>query len=62
MMTIECAKSKRRVFRYLKIGNGRFLHCCLRGWIIRDYSIRDGNEVECQRDNLSGMMKETVSE
>ena len=61
MITIKCAKSKRKVFRYLKIGKGRLLHCW-RGWIIRDYSILDGNEVECQRSNLSSIMKESGAE
>ena len=27
MLTIKCAKCKGKVFRYLKIGKGRVLHC-----------------------------------
>ena len=54
MITIKCAKCKCKVFRYLKIGKGRVLHCW-RGRIIRDYSIRDGNEVKCECGNLIGI-------
>ena len=54
MITIKCAKCKRKVFRYVKIGKGRVLHC----WkerIIEDYSIRDGSEVKRQCGNLIGI-------
>ena len=54
MITIKCAKCKRKVFRYVKIGKGRVLHCW-RGRIIKDYSVRDENEVRCQCGNLIGI-------
>jgi len=54
MITIKCAKCKSKVFRYLKIGKGRVLHCW-KGRIVKDYSIREGNEVKCQCGNLIGI-------
>jgi len=54
MISIKCAKCKRKVFKYLKIGKGRLLHC----WkerIIEDHSVRDGNEIKCQCGNLIGI-------
>jgi hypothetical protein len=54
IITIKCAKCKRKIFRYLKIGKGKVLHCW-RGRIIKDYSTRDGNEVKCQCGNLIGI-------
>ncbi|NMG83129.1 MAG: hypothetical protein GIS02_02855 [Methanosarcinales archaeon] len=57
MIIIKCAKCKRRIFKYQKIGEGRVLHC----WndrIIMDYSVRDGNKVKCQCGNLIGIAEE----
>ena len=57
MIIIKCAKCKRKIFRYQKIGKGRLWHC----WndrIIRDYSVRDGNEIKCQCGNLIGVAEE----
>jgi len=54
MITIKCAKCKRKVFRYTKIGEGRVLHCW-KGRIAKDWSLRDGNEVKCQCGNLIGI-------
>jgi len=54
MITIRCAKCKRKVFKYLKIGKGRVLHC----WkhrIVKDYSVRNESEVKCQCGNLIGI-------
>ncbi|MFB0509207.1 MAG: hypothetical protein ACETVX_01805 [bacterium] len=54
MLTIRCAKCKRKIFKYLKIGKGRLLHC----WqdrIIEDHSIRDGKQVKCECGNLIGV-------
>ena len=54
MIIIKCAKCKNKVFRYIKVGKGRLLHC----WkerIAEDYSLRDGNEVKCQCGNLIGI-------
>ena len=54
MITIKCAKCKHKVFRYVKIGKGRVLHCW-KGRIIKDYSVHDGNEVKCQCGNVIGI-------
>ncbi len=54
MITIKCAKCKRKIFKYLKIGKGKLWHC----WhnrIMEDYGFRDGNEVRCQCGNLIGI-------
>lgn len=50
---IRCAKCKKKIFKYHKIGKGRLLHC----WkerITEDHSVRNGNEVECQCGNPVG--------
>lgn len=54
MLTIKCARCRRKLFRYLKVGKGRVLHC----WktrITKDYSIREGNRVLCKCGNLIGI-------
>ncbi len=54
MITIKCAKCNGKVFRYVKVGKGRLLHCW-KGRIMKDFSIRDGNKVRCQCGNLIGI-------
>jgi hypothetical protein len=54
MLTIKCAKCKRPVFRYVKVGKGRGLRC-YKDRIVKDYSVREGNEVRCQCGNLIGI-------
>ena len=54
IITIKCASCKRKVFKYSKIGKGRVLYCG-NARIVRDYGIREGDEVECQRGNLIGV-------
>jgi hypothetical protein len=54
MIVIRCARCRARVFKYVKIGEGRLLHC----WkerIVADYSVRVGNEVRCRCGNLIGI-------
>jgi len=54
MITVKCAKCKRKIFKYQKIGKGRLWHC----WkerIIEDYSIREGNQIKCKCGNLIGI-------
>ena len=57
ILTIRCTKCKSKIFRYLKIGKGRVLHCW-KGRIIEDYSIHDGIEIKCQCGNLIGIDEE----
>lgn len=54
MLTLRCSKCRRKVFKYLKVGKGRLLHC----WkerIVEDYSVRDGREVRCECGCLVGL-------
>lgn len=54
MLTIKCAKCKRKIFRYVKIGKGKVWHCW-KARITEDYSIRDGREIKCVCGNLIGI-------
>lgn len=54
MITIKCARCKRKIFRYIKIGEGRLLHCW-KARIVEDYSVHDGKKVKCQCGNLIGI-------
>ena len=54
MLTIKCARCKRKLFKYEKIGTGRLLHL----WpdrIIEDHSVHEGREVKCKCGNLVGI-------
>lgn len=47
MLTIRCAKCKRKLLKYNKIGRGKVLRC----WFDRireDYTVRKGGEVFCE--------------
>jgi len=57
MITIKCAKCNRKIFKYLKVGKGRILRC-YKSRIIKDYSIREKNEVRCHCGNLIGIDEE----
>jgi len=57
ILTIRCTKCKSKIFRYLKIGKGRVLHCW-KGRIIEDYSIHEGMEIKCQCGNIIGIDEE----
>jgi hypothetical protein len=54
MIVVKCAKCKRKIFKYQKIGKGRLWHCW-KGRIVEDYSIRTGKEIKCQCGNLIGI-------
>ncbi len=54
MIIVKCAKCKKKIFKYQKIGNGHLWHC----WkerIIENYSLQDGNKIKCQCGNLIGI-------
>jgi DNA-directed RNA polymerase subunit RPC12/RpoP len=56
MVIIKCARCKRKIFKYEKIGKGRILHC----WenrIKEDYSIHKGAEIRCSCGNLIGIIE-----
>ena len=46
MIVIRCAKCKRKIFTYQKIGKGRVLRC-YKDRIVRFYPVRDLQNVEC---------------
>ena len=54
MITIKCAKCKKKIFKYEKVGKGQLWHCW-KNRIIDDYSVRDGNKIECQCGNSIGI-------
>ena len=54
MITIKCAKCKKKIFKYKKIGKGRLWHCW-KDRIIEDYSVRDGIKIKCQCGNSIGI-------
>jgi hypothetical protein len=54
MIVIKCAKCKKKIFKYVKIGKGKLWHCW-KDRIIEDNSIRDGDKVKCQCSNLVGI-------
>ena len=54
MITIRCARCKRKIFRYVKIGRGRTWHC----WndrIVEDFGIHSGMDIKCPCGNLIGV-------
>ena len=57
MLTIKCAKCKRKIFRYVKIGKGRLWHCW-KDRIIEDLSIHEGNNIMCTCGNTIGIDEE----
>jgi len=57
MITIKCAKCKKKIFKYKKIRKGRLWHCWM-DRIIEDYSVRDGIKIKCQCGNTIGIDEE----
>jgi len=54
MMIIKCAKCKRKVFKYTKIGKGKLWHCW-KDRIVEDQSIHDEKIVKCNCGNIIGI-------
>jgi len=54
MIIIKCAKCRREIFKYHKVGKGKLWHCW-KGRIIEDYSVKKGNKIFCQCGNLIGI-------
>ena len=54
MITIKCSKCRRKIFKYIKIGKGRLLHCW-KNRIVEDYSVHIEGEVRCECGNLIGI-------
>ncbi len=53
MLVVKCAKCKKKVFRYRKIGKGK-LWRCWKDRIVEDFSNTDGDKVKCQCGNVIG--------
>jgi len=53
MLTIRCAKCKRKLFKYEKIGSGKLQHLWPKR-IYEDYSVREGRNIKCPCGNLIG--------
>ena len=57
ILKIKCAKCRKTVMVYLKVGEGRLWHCWKRR-IIKDLTVKDGDEVRCPYcGNLIGLDK-----
>ena len=54
MINIKCAKCKRKIYRYIKIGKGRVLHCW-KDRIVEDFSICKDNIILCKCGNQIGV-------
>jgi hypothetical protein len=57
MLIIKCAKCRRKVFKYVKIGKGKVWHCW-KDRIIEDLSIHEGKNIKCNCGNLVGIDEE----
>jgi len=54
MITIRCARCKRKIFRYVKIGRGKIWHCW-KDRVVEDFSIHSGKDIKCPCGNLIGV-------
>lgn len=54
MIRIRCSECNEKIFRYVKIGKGKLLHCW-KDRIAKDYSVKDGKKVKCQCGNIVGV-------
>ena len=54
MITIKCAKCKRKIFRYIKVGKGKIWHCW-KDRIVEDLSIHNGKNIQCPCGNFIGV-------
>ncbi len=57
MFNIKCAKCKRKIFRYVKIGKGKLWHCW-KNRIVEDLSIHDDKNILCKCGNVIGVEDE----
>ena len=54
MLIIKCAKCKRKIFKYVKIGKGKLWHCW-KDRIIEDFSVHEGKNIKCTCGNQVGI-------
>ena len=56
MLTVKCAKCKTRIFKYIKIGQGRLIKCA-RDRIAEDNAVYEDEKVLCPEcGNLIGKL------
>jgi len=56
MIIIKCAKCNGKIFKYIKIGKCRLLHCW-KDRIAEDLSVHNGNNIECNCGVIIGIDK-----
>jgi hypothetical protein len=56
MLVLKCAKCRRKLYKYLKVGKGRLLHCW-KGRIDEDNTKKHGDIVKCPCGNVIGIDK-----
>lgn len=56
---ISCNQCGRKVFRYIKFGKGKIIHCW-KNRIIEDESIHDKKLVKCSCGNIIGIEKKKM--
>ncbi len=53
-MIIKCSKCNKKIFKYIKIGKGRLLHCW-KDRIVENSSKVDKKNIRCSCGNLIGI-------
>lgn len=53
MLMLRCARCRKKLFKYLKVGKGRVLRCYKKR-IIHDQTVRNGKDVQCPCGNAIG--------
>jgi hypothetical protein len=53
MITIKCLKCNKKLFKYIKIGKGKLLHCW-KDRIVENYSLYQNKKIFCDCGNLIG--------
>jgi hypothetical protein len=54
MLNIICARCKRKIFRYVKLGKGKLCHCW-KDRIVEYLSIKNGTNITCKCGNIIGI-------
>ncbi len=53
MITIKCVRCGKKLFKYIKVGEGRVLRL-YKNRIVKDFSKREGDVVKCECGNIIG--------
>jgi len=54
MIIIKCSKCNKKIFKYIKIGKGKLLHCW-KDRIVENNSIQNDNKIFCKCGNFIGI-------